>query len=306
MTRVGVVVPVHGFAPYLPEALDGILDQPDAGALAVVVVDDGSTLPVVLHPDHASRVTLVRRPDAGGPAAARATGLEQLAGDVGLVALCDADDAWLPGGLAATVAALEAEPSAGWAFARALVVGPNGRATGEEWARPAPGRLASATFALDLYAANPVPTSSVVLRRAGLAAAGGFTAPVRVAEDWELWLRLCAAGQDAVCVPETTVRYRRHPGGLTADVAGLAAAQLAVHERHAGLVGPRAAHQIVANDHAALAAGLARGGDYAGARAAWAQVAARRPLRRGERARRAVLGVPVVRGRLGRSDPYRG
>ncbi|UTI64853.1 glycosyltransferase [Paraconexibacter antarcticus] len=302
--RAGVLVPVHGFAPYLAETLDAILAQP--GEPVVVVVDDGSPQPLALHPDHAPRVTLVRRETAGGPAVARQAGLDALPEDVGLVALCDADDAWLPGALARVAGALTAEPGAGWAFGRALVVGPNGRPTGERWAEPPAGRLAATDFGRELYAANPVPTSSVVLRRAALAEAGGFTGPVRVAEDWELWLRLCAGGVDAVCVGETTVRYRRHPGGLTADVAGLAAAQLAVHERHAELVGPRAADRVIADDHAALAAGLAREGRYAEARAAWAQVAARRPLRREEQVRRAVLALPGLRRRLGRGDPYRG
>jgi hypothetical protein len=301
---VGVLVPVHGFAPYLGEALDSVLSQ-DID-MDVVVVDDGSPQPVVLHPDHAARVTLVRRPVAGGPAEARATGLEHVGAQASLVALCDADDAWCPGALASTVRALDATPGAGWAFGRALVVGPDGRPSGERWAQPPAGRLAAAAFAQDLYVANPVPTSSVVLRREALTLAGGFPSPVRVAEDWELWLRLCGAGLDALCVPGATVRYRRHPGGLTADVTGLALAQLAVHEQHAQLARPHAAHQVIADDYAALAAGRARDGDHAEARAAWTQVAARRPLRRDERLRRLALALPGVRRRIGRADPYRG
>lgn len=301
---VGVLVPVHGFAPFLGEALDSVLSQ-DAD-VTVVVVDDGSPQPLVLHPDHAARVTLVRRPVAGGPAQARATGLERLDAHVSLIALCDADDAWCAGALAATVHALDDAPDVGWAFGRALVVGPDGRPSGERWAQPSAGRLDAETFARELYAANPVPTSSVVLRRAALQGVGGFRSPVRVAEDWELWLRLCGAGADALCVPGATVRYRRHPGGLTADVTGLAVAQLAVHEQHAQLVGPGAARQVIADDYAALAAGRARDGDHAGARAAWAQAAARRPLRREERLRRMALSVPGVRRRFGRADPYRG
>lgn len=291
-----MVIPVHGFAPYLAEAVDSVLDQADR----VVVVDDGSRVPVELPADHvAAGVQLLRREDAGGPAVARQTGLAALEDGVELVALCDADDAWEPGKLAAQVAALG---DAGWAFGRALVVGVDGRATGERWAEPAPGVHAAASWGRELFAANPVPTSSVVLRRRALDAVGGFPAPVRVAEDWELWLRLCAAGFDAVCVPEAVVRYRRHPGGLTADVAGLARAQLAVHERHAALGvdldGVRAA------DLAALADGLAREGDASGALRAWSDVAAVRPLTPRERARRAALRVPVLRARVGRGAAY--
>ena len=301
--RTGVVVPVHGFVPYLAETLDSVLTQA-AGTADVVVVDDGSPEPLHLHPDHATHVSLVRRPDAGGPAVARATGLAHLGSDVVLVALCDADDSWEEGALAASLAALAAVPEAGWAFGRALVVGPDGRPTGERWPEPPAGRLDVAAFASVVYASNPVPTSSVVLRRDALAQAGGFPSAVRVAEDWDLWLRLCAARQDAVCVAGCTVRYRRHPGGLTADVTALALAQLAVHEQHAALVGPRAAHQVIAGDHAALAAGRARDGDRAAARSAWGEVAARRPLRAKERLRRAALDIPLLRDRLGRGDPY--
>lgn len=301
---VGVLIPVHGFAPYLAETLDAALAQNVRDA-AIVVVDDGSLTPLTLHADHAPHVTLVRRDAAGGPAAARAAGLEALTDAVELVALCDADDAWCVGSLAAGVAALDAEPQAGWAFGRALIVGPDGQATGEAWARPAAGLHGADDLGADLYQANPVPTSSVVLRREALAAAGGFTSPVRVAEDWELWLRLCRAGIDAVCVDDSVVRYRRHPGGLTADVTALARGQLAVHTLHAQGAGVGAADRMLANDWAALAAGLARDGDHAGSRAAWAQVATRRPLGRGERARRAALSVPGLRGRVGRGDPYR-
>jgi len=299
----GVIVPVHGFAPYLAEALDTVVGEDPA---AVVVVDDGSSPPLAMHPDHAAAgVQLVRRDVVGGPAQARATGLEALPPQLELVALCDADDAWTPGSLATLTGALRADPDAGWAFGRALVVGPDGRATGEQWARPAGGRHPAAAFALELYAANPIPTSSVVLRRSALRAAGGFPGPVRVAEDWELWLRLARAGQDALCVPEATVRYRRHPGGLTADVARLARAQLALHGAHADLVSPEEHAAAQAHDLAALADGLARDGDRRGSRAAWAQVAARRRLSRRERAKRAALAMPGAERLLGRGDPYR-
>ncbi len=302
--RVGVLIPVHGFAPYLAETLDSVLDQRPPGAV-VVVVDDGSPLPVVLHPDHAPSVRLIRRDVAGGPAAARQAGLLRLEADVDLVALCDADDAWCAGALEATVAALEEDPRAGWAFGRALVVGPDGRATGEAWAQPAQGHHDARALGCDLFASNPVPTSSVVLRREALEAVGGFASPVRVAEDWELWLRLCAAGIDACCVDGSTVRYRRHPGGLTADITPLARAQRAVHERHAAFAGPGGAQTVLGDDCAALAAGLARDGDHAGAREAWARAAEHRPLRRGEYLRRRALSIPILRTRIGKADPYR-
>ncbi len=255
---VGVIVPVHGFAPYLAEALDCVLAQEPAPA-AVVVVDDGSPEPLALHPDHASRCTLVRRPESGGPAGARATGLAELGADVELVALCDADDAWTPGKLAAQLAAMRRFAGAGLCFGRALVVGADGRQTGERWDELAAGLHAGDELVARLYAANPLPTSSVVLRREALEAVGGFASPVRVAEDWDLWLRLAAAGFGFVSEPGALVRYRRHPGGLTADVAALARCQLELHRAHGELVAPEIRERVLAADAAALRSAQRRG-----------------------------------------------
>lgn len=256
---IGVIVPVHGFAPYLAEALDCVLAQADAGWLEVVVVDDASPEPLVLHEDHAPHCRLVRREDCGGPAAARASGLASLSDTVSLVALCDADDAWLPGKLARQAAAFEESSEAVACFTRALIVGADGRATGERWTELRAGLHAGPSLAALLYEANPIPTSSMLLRRSALEEAGGFASPVRVAEDWDLWLRLAAGGASFICVGETLVRYRRHPGGLTADVESLARCQQELHRAHAGLVSHEVRERALARDAAALRSAQRRG-----------------------------------------------
>jgi glycosyltransferase involved in cell wall biosynthesis len=248
---VGVIVPVHGFAGYLAETLDSLLSQqpvPDR----IVVVDDASPEPIVLHPDHASHCTLLRRAVSGGPAGARATGLEALDADATLVALCDADDAWTDGKLAVQLEALDRFPEAGLCFGRALVVGTDGRPTGERWTQLAAGLHEALPLQTLLYESNPIPTSSVVMRRGALERVGGFESEVRVAEDWDLWLRLATAGEAFVCAPDAIVRYRRHPGGLTADIAGLARCQLELHHAHGELVAPEVRERALAADEAAL------------------------------------------------------
>ncbi|HEX4109185.1 MAG TPA: glycosyltransferase family 2 protein [Solirubrobacteraceae bacterium] len=296
---VGVVVAVHGFAPYLQETLESLLAQDPAPA-QVIVVDDGSPVPVALS---APGVGLVRRARRGGPAAARATGESQLGGELKWVAFCDADDAWTKASLSHR---LEAIGEYAVCFGRVLVVGPDGRPTGERWAPPAEGVHGGEGFARALYRDNPICLSSAIVRRDALAAAGGLSSALRCGEDWDLWLRLAARGERFACVPEEVVRYRRHPGGLTADVASVARARLEVHRLHAGLVDEALRREVRAGDLRGLARGLVRERRYGAARAALREAAALgfgSSLR--ERALAAVLAVPGARRVLGRRDPYR-
>ena len=263
MPSVGVLVPVRGPAPFLDEAIASALRQDPAPAV-VVVVDDASTQPVRLDPDHARRCTLVRRDVPGGAPGARDTGLEHLPTD--LVALLDADDVWRPGKLAAQLAALDAHPEAAACFSRVRVVDGEGRATGEQWEALPGGMLEAEALLAVVFERNPIPTSSVVLRRTELAAAAGFAGPPPC-EDQDLWLRLLRRGHGFACVPEVLVDYRRHAGALTADVAALAEGSLLVHAVHAGAVDPALARRVHANDLTLLAvpgvrAALGRRGPY--------------------------------------------
>ena len=292
--QVGVIVPVHGWAPYLAEALDSILaEEPDE----VVVVDDGSPEPVQLHVDHAARCRVVRLPQQSGLPAARRAGFDALRPATDWVALCDADDAWRPGKLAAQRAALRASGADG-CFVPAEVVGPDGLLTGETWGMPA-------TTLPELYERNAVAVSGALLRRAAVDAAGGIARDLPAAEDWDLWLRLLASGATLCAAPGARVAYRRHPGAMSGDVAGLARAQLAVHAAHAELVDEATRRRVEAADLRALGAGLVRRGAFGEARAMLRAATRHERLDTGERARLRALAVPGVRSLIGRRDPYR-
>ena len=300
MASVGVLVPVRGPAPFLDEALESVLRQDPAPA-AVVVVDDASPEPVRLDPAHARRCTLVRRDVPGGAPGARDTGLEGLRTD--LVALLDADDAWRPGKLAAQLEALGTHPEAVACFARVRVVDDRGRPTGEQWEALPGGMLGAEALMPVVFERNPIPTSSVVLRRSDLVAAGGFAGPPPC-EDQDLWLRLLRRGHGFACVPEVLVDYRRHAAALTADVAALAESSLLVHRTHAGAVDPALARRVHANDLTLLARGRIRQRRYREARAALAEAASLQPAGARERMLRALLAVPGFRALLGRRTPY--
>lgn len=300
--RTGVIVPVHGWPSLLAETLDGILAQ-EPRPEVVVVVDDGSPEPVALLSDHAAHCRLVRHQQRRGLAFARATGFAQLR-DCDLVALCDADDVWSPGKHGAQLAALAAHPAAAACFGSALIVGLDGRPTGEHWDELAPGCHEAHALLPLLYERNPLCVSSVLLRRDAVMQAGGLEFALPRAEDWDLWLRLLARGHAFVMEPRARVRYRRSPGALSGDVAGLASAQLHVHGIHAGLVGEDVRRRTEAADRVAHARGLVRMREYDAARAELRRAARLRPPEPSERALAALLHVPVLRGALGRRDPY--
>lgn len=300
--RVGVIVPVRGRAPFLGEALESIVGQ-DPPPADVVVVDDASAEPVTVPPEATGRCRMVRREARGGPAGARQSGLEALR--TPLVALCDSDDAWEPGKLAAQLDALERHPEAALCFGRAVVVGPDGAPTGERWHEPAAGVHRADDLRLELYRADPIPTSSVVARRDAVERVGGFASDLPYGvEDWDLWLRLVSAGAAFVCEPAARVRYRRHPAGLTADLENLAAGSLAIHERHAALASTMVRDAAHARDLVTMARGRVRRRDYAGARASLRAAASHADLPPRERALALLLAVPGLRGALGRRSPY--
>ena len=299
---VGVLMPVRAPSPWLAEALESVLSQEPAPEV-VLVIDDGSEPPLELPPVAVDRAELIRHDESRGPAAARDSGLARL--DTDLVALADHDDVWESGKLAAQLAALERFPAADVCFGRAEVIGPDGRATGERWDELPEGLLGPDVLGPRLYELSPVPASSLVIRRAALEAVGGFECPTPLASDWELLLRLVANGSSFVFEPKARVRYRRHTGGVSGDIAGIAESQLAIRELHAALAPEDVRRRVKARDLVGLARGRVRQRRYAEARALLAEAGALEPLAPRERVLRALLAVPGLREVLGRRDPYR-
>jgi mycofactocin system glycosyltransferase len=265
--NVTVVVPVKDRPDASARLLAALRADPGARDLPVVVVDDGSAVPVV-----APGVRVIRHDAAQGPAAARNAGLR--AADTPLVAFLDSDCVPRVGWLQALRPHLD-DP-------RLAVVAPRivplpGRRRG--W----PAVYEDTASALDMgphpAAVRPrssvpyVPSAALLVRRAALG--GGFDEAMRVAEDVDLVWRLVAAGWRVRYEPRATVAHE-HPatvGGWLGRRAfyGTGAALLAA--RHGSAVAP-----VVIAPESALAWALVMAGG-----------------RRGRTAALVVLGVSVVR-----------
>lgn len=300
---VGVVVPVRGPAPFLAETLSALHGQ-SSPIDRVVVVDDASDPPVVIGAFREPRTVVRRRESRGGPSGARNTGLSELATE--WVGFCDADDVWLADKLASQVRIIEAFPRADVCVGGAVIVGPDGRPTGEQWPALAAGIDGASRVVERLYEANPILLSSGLVRREALLEVGGFDESLTYAEDWDLWLRLAGAGKVFASAPDAKVAYRRHAGGLTADVTRLARAQLDLHRRYGHLVSPAARQGAEHRDLLALADGLMRDRQWKAARVSIQEAGNCGPIPRRHTVRRAISAVPGVRRLLGRGSPYAG
>lgn len=110
---ISVVIPAYNAEQHLGAAIESVLAQ-DPAPLEVIVVDDGSQdATASVAQGFGDRVRLEQQRNAG-VSRARNTGISVARGTH--VAFLDADDVWLPGKLAAQLAAMEADPRLGYVY----------------------------------------------------------------------------------------------------------------------------------------------------------------------------------------------
>ncbi len=212
---LSVVVPFRDAGETVAEALGTVLEE-RAVPLEVLAIDDGSTDagPSIVSAFSAAdpRVRLLRSPGRGIVAALQ-HGLERAR--FPFVARMDADDLSLPGRFPAQLDALARDPRVAAIGTR--VEGFPAEDVGEgsrvylEWLN---GILTPEEHARELFVESPLCHPTVVMRREALLAIGGyrdFDGP----EDYDLWLRLDAAGHALAKVDEVLLRWRHHRRRMT-------------------------------------------------------------------------------------------
>lgn len=208
-------MPCRDAAGTVDSALASIAGQ-TFGDFEAIVVDDGSadgTVPrieALARSD--SRFRLVRM-DAGGIVAALSRGAATARGE--LIARMDADDVSHPDRLARQVALLDDHPdlaACGTAiryFPRAALR--DGARRYERWIN---GLIESDDIARDIFVECPIPHPTLMIRRRALEAVGGYR-ETGWPEDYDLVLRLWAAGMKMAKVPEVLLDWREGPDRLS-------------------------------------------------------------------------------------------
>ena len=197
LTDVTVVVPVHD------EPVTARADH----AAAYLVVDDGSSSPVIVPRD----ATVVRHEHARGPAAARNTGWRGATTELiaFLDADCDPQPDWLEhllphfGDPAVAAVAPRIATSTPATLPAALAR--------YEQARPTLDRGDQEAIVRPRSPVPFVPTAALVVRRSALEAIGGFDETLRFGEDVDLVWRLADAGWTVRYDPSVTVTHPSRP-----------------------------------------------------------------------------------------------
>ena len=207
--RISVIIPAYNQARYVSQSIESVLKQ-TFPEFELIVVDDGSTdeTPQIIASIQDPRMRVIRQPNAG-LSAARNTGLR--ASSSPLVTFLDADDYFLPDKLKVLNEFLEDHPEIGLVAGHPIYIND----AGDIVSRPP---MSQTRLGLpELLFENPICVSGILLRRVWLERVGVFDETLRACEDWDLWLRLLAAGCQMAWVEHYVVAYRVHPGQMTSQ-----------------------------------------------------------------------------------------
>lgn len=206
---VSVVIPVFNGGDETKTAIDSALAQRDCD-VEVIVVNDGSTdhTTEVLN-SYGDRIVAVHQQNQG-ISRTRNHGLQLAQGE--WVAFLDNDDEWLPDKLARQLQ-LAKESGADIVYTNTQNFGATDRI--DSLRHEDPNLMPSGDLFDQLLVDNFLVTSSLMIRKAALDNVQGFTESPATAEDWDLWLKLAAAGCRFAAVPEPLTRYRWRAGSFS-------------------------------------------------------------------------------------------
>lgn len=203
-------MPVYNSARFLRAAVNSILNQ-TLTSLELIVIDDGSTdNSIRILGDLASRdsrMYVYSRPNRG-VVQTRNELLTHARAE--LIAWADSDDISEPDRLQLQVACFSREPDLVSVGAGLLLIDPCGRPISRQ---SFPRRLD-----IDAHLNSPrtdTPFCASMMRTKTVRDVGGFRAPFRIGEDFDLFLRLIEVGS-IENLPDILVRYRQHPSSISA------------------------------------------------------------------------------------------
>jgi glycosyltransferase involved in cell wall biosynthesis len=213
--RLSIITAVRDGLPHLDEAIGSICAQ-TLRDWEWVIVDDGSrdgTSGRLAEWARRDRRIRVAHEPARGLVQSLNEGLALCRGD--LVARMDADDVALPERLAAQVAYLEEHPDIAAADTGVELLGGERNAGMRAYVDWVNNHPTPESIAADLFVESPLVHPAVCFRAAAVRAIGGYR-DGDFPEDYDLWLRLHAAGQRlGKLTTRSLFLWRDRPGRLS-------------------------------------------------------------------------------------------
>jgi len=225
---LSVVMPVYNGEQFLAAALESVVAQgAEVRGIEVIAVDDGSDdRSEAILEDFISRLPLriIRPGRIGNWVAATNRGLSECRGP--WCCFLHQDDRWLPGRLAAVKRAIVDHPHASLVVHPSWFIDSRGKRVGR-WRTPfgsREGLVDGRELWERLLVQNSLAINAPVFRTARAMETGGLDETLTYTADWDLWLRLAAAGtavhlgiplgefrihgdaQTAACQPESMTR----------------------------------------------------------------------------------------------------
>jgi cellulose synthase/poly-beta-1,6-N-acetylglucosamine synthase-like glycosyltransferase len=215
--RVSVIIPVYGTAQFVAEAIESVLSQTYTN-YEIFVINDGSPdselLDKVLAPYRGQIIYIVQ--ENRGVSGARNTALKRSSQQY--VAMLDGDDKWAPEYLASQLSVLAADPKIDVVYPNAIRFNSEGRsATRYSDEYPLGGDVSF----LRVLARECHVYGGVTARREALLRVGFYDENLRVAEDFDLWLRVLKAGGRIVYNDRVLAFYRMRPDSNTSNAVSL-------------------------------------------------------------------------------------
>jgi glycosyltransferase involved in cell wall biosynthesis len=227
---VAVIITHYNQSDFLADAIASCLNQ-TTPACDILVVDDGSEDDPERVISRFPQARFVRRKN-GGPSAARNTGLEHI--DADMVVFLDADDQLCPNAITAGLACFQKRPEASMVYGAYRVIREDGAIATPVCYTP----IGSAPRADLLRFGNIIAMhASVMYRRNRLLGIGAFDETLRVAEDYDVYLRIAADGAIAGH-PDLVAEYRHHRFNTSRDYTRMYEGTCAVLQRQALYAGP--------------------------------------------------------------------
>jgi len=210
---VSAIVTLYNQGHFARATIESVLAQ-DYRPVEVIVVDDGSTDDTAaICAGFGDRITYLQQPNTGA-GAARNTGMRRARG--ALLAFLDGDDIWDPGKIGAQVAAARAHHDAGVVvvdgvkfedesvLAPTLYYGP----VQQHFAEHGGTEMITECYEELLQHYLIHSPSQIMIRREVFSRVGPWDARIRVSSDYELMLRIGAAGYPFVFLADALIRYR--------------------------------------------------------------------------------------------------